>query len=607
MNRKDLCITTLILLMAAASILPHLGDLTMRDDELFSVLHSSRSVEFLFKDRDLTWPPGYYLILNLWMRAVGMNDVAVRLLGGLGGVLAVAFIYRVGKRLHAREAGWLAALAFGTSSYAAYFLVEARGYTLCITLGAVIALLHLRWMARPCRRRAIPYMLAQIFVIYLHYTGWVIVAAAGLHVLLRAPRRLWRWAVIMGVTALTFMPMVPQFLDGSRARVGTTSSTLTLLYRKEPIDLYRAYSAHADLLLAGLVLLACAGMVYARRTAPLPKAGIAWLAAWGLGVPLLAYLTNAQTDMFKPRYLALTMPGVFLLLGLGLARLPRSSRVLGAVMLLGVALMPWQPGDFRSIDDSYDVKGMVRYLARNFAPGDRLIADPGCGHCRNPRAWAYYEALYFPGGRIPRAVDGYAEGSVWYLLRKGSETPDIKASVEAGRIRTDAFWGPWDFIVTRYEQAPLTPGYALGDGGLHFRGATLSRPPAFDFSAAPFYLPGDTIHVQSWWSTDAQLPLDYSIGLYLVQAHNQKVEASVDSGPVGAYAGGQTSQWTPGMLYRDTRTIQIPWRSFGDYELWMAVYHWADQVRLMPEPGTPQALGAVVIGRFRVESWAVYR
>jgi hypothetical protein len=240
------------------------------------------------------------------------------------------------------------------------------------------------------------------------------------------------------------------------------------------------------------------------------------------------------------------------------------------------------------------VRDLVRELARRFETGDMLVIDPSIGY--GDYAWWYYEPLYFTGGRIPQAADGVEAGPrVWYLERQGSGSPDLKATVERGRIPVE-FWGPWYFIVTLYEGPPLDPGYRVGDA-LRFRGTTIPT--------GSLYFPGDTVEVQTWWSVDERPSLDYSIGLHLVDSTGRSV-LQVDSGPAGPYTPAQTSAWEPGGLYRDDRQLKLPWCfAPGDYQVRLVVYQWWDGVRLVPEASAwrgPE--DSLLLGEITADSFA---
>ncbi len=588
--------TVLVLLVAATAIFSHVDDLSMWEDEMFSIQHASGSLELVFRDPELMWPPGYYLLLHPWMKVVGWNDLAVHTLGALLGMLAVACFFQAGRRLRSTWTGWLVALLVVTSNYTLYFFLEARGYSLVLLLGGLAVWMHLRWLNRPTRRRAIPYLLAIIGLWYVQYAGLLITAILGGHVLMAAPRRLQRWLALIAIVSLAYLPMWPQFFQAMRVRAAITDS-LPSYYLHGPEEVYRAYSAGHDLLLAVILALAAGGLYlllrYRRREY---SAAVLWLAGWGIGVPVFAYITRYDLALHTARYLMWTAPGLLLLAGLGLARLPRRWRW-GAVALgLLLALLPWNPFAFRpAYSDSPPIRDLLRWLGPRFQPGDVLVTDPGC-ICGESLTWWYYQNLYFPGGRpIPRAADpGAVDGTVWYLSRQGSQDPALKAAVQAGRIETE-FWGPWYFIVEHYEAPPLSPGFRLGDA-VRYRGAAIDP-------AGP-YRPGDTIRVESWWVVDRALNRDYSFSLQVIDEQGRLV-AQNDSGPLGPFTPVQTSFWQPDRPYRDDRSVILPWGlSMGTYQLHLAIYYWEDGQRLPPEPGAPQHENCLLLATFRVISWA---
>src|SRR5258707_5993401 len=100
-----------VLLIAAYAIISHADELGLWFDEIWAVLHSSTSVQQILTERDVTWPPGYFLILHAWGSLATWNDFSLHTLGALFGMLATAFLIRVGRRLHSPTAGLLSGRA----------------------------------------------------------------------------------------------------------------------------------------------------------------------------------------------------------------------------------------------------------------------------------------------------------------------------------------------------------------------------------------------------------------------------------------------------------------------------------------------------------------
>lgn len=601
---RTLWITTLILLIVSVAILIHVDDLSMWYDELFSIFHSSGTAEQILRDRDVNWPPFYYLSLNIWIHTVGAHDIGLRLLSGFAGILATACVYQISRYLHSPQAGWLAAISFGTSGYIVYYAVEIRAYAFSLLFGVLLAWIHLAWVKQPNWRRTIIYYLITTLWLYTHFSSGIIIALSGFHLTLRAPHRIWRWLVIMTAAGLTFIPLLPQFALGFTLQSAARQPAMATVDLNEAITvMYRAYSNYKDAILAIILTGAVVGLAkQIHRFTIHQRADLVWIAAWGPGLMIVAYITPLRNLLFSSRYLLITAPAIFILIGLGLANLSRFSQIAAALLILILAV-PWRPFEFRvHYTDSPPVRDMVRALAEMDKPGDMLVVDPDCKCGPDDMAWQYYQSIYYPDGRIPIAADGSeASGSVWYLVRQGSENRAVQASVEDSRIKTNRFWGPWYFIATYYEKPPLTPGYPIGDDGLHFRGVRIEPDSGL-------YRPGDTIHVQTWWSTTAPLSEDYSFGLYLVRYNRPKLIAENNAPPTGELMPiAQTAFWEPGEVYRDDRTIQIPWGTDGGYySLWFAVYRWYDNSRLAPAPEAQQQELCLVLDTFEIVSWGLY-
>ncbi len=593
--QRKIWASTAVLGVAAVGLFLHADDLSMWFDELWSLFQNSRPLEQIFRERELNWPLGYALVLHGWTAFAGQHDLAVHVLGALIGMIGVACMIQAGRALHSWQAGWLAGLLFGTSSYALYFFLEVRGYGLQLTGLAALAWLMARWVQSPTWRRAVPYALTQIGLLYTHFTSGLVIALTALYVLLALPRRMWwRWVAVMGAVGMAFLPLLPQFIDSYRLRSsGLRSGDLPSYFLKGWESIYRAYSAHQDTWFALVLIASEIGLAFwiaRRRERAVPT--LLWLIVWGVGIPVFAYLTRTTTGLFTTRYLSFTVPGALLLLGIGLASLPRRVWLAGVALVMVSLVFPWQPFDHRPIySDAPPVRDFMREMAKRMRAGDVLVVDPSIDH--QDYAWWYYEPLYMPGG-ILRAKDGRQGERVWYLTREGSEDLNLRATVERGRIKTE-FWGPWYFIASLYEGPPLDTGISVG-GLFTFRGS--------EISTGRHYMPGDRLTVETWWSVENRPPLDYSFGVFLINPGGVVV-ADSQSGPLGPNVPSQSSVWQPGRVYRDERTLEIPYcLAPGQYQVRLAVYYWEDLSLLPPVesewtgPDNYLVLGSVFIDSF---------
>ncbi len=547
-SRLLLGLSTGVLLIAVLELGLHADALSIWSDETWSIFHGGKTIAQILRERDLLWPFGYFLTLHGWMRITGSaNDFALHSLGVFTGLLSAACLIRAGRELRMPFAGILAAFGFSTSSYALYFLLELRGYTLMLLLESAFICLYLRWLKHPSLRRSLPLLVVLIVMPYVQFITGVVIAGATLHLLLSRPRLLVRWGALIGLAGLGFLPLLPQVWRGFQlASAAANAGPLPSLFRHGLDSFYRAYSAHWDLGFA-VVLIGCAfGLRSAARR--LGWQTSAWLLAWGVGIPLAAFVARDRFAFFTTRYLAFTLPAAFLLLGAGLAFLPR--RWIGFGLLGILALAPWQPFDHRpSYVDFPPVRDFMRAMAHDFRPGDRLIVDPALVAQVDSMEWSYYQSVYFPQGdfRLSEAED-FGARRLWYLHRQGSEDAELSRLIRGGRVQR-ASWGPWYLHAALLESPPSDLGTPFGPA-LRFLGADVDRPR--DVHA------GDVLPVRLWWAADLPTSTGFTVTLELRASDGTVVARLVDP-PRPQDAPLLPGLLDPGGFLLDPREFQVPY------------------------------------------------
>src|SRR5258708_1652784 len=367
-----------VLLIAALAVISHADELATWSDESWTIFHSSASIQQIINERDITWPSGSFAALHYWASFASWNDFSLHVFGALCGLLTTAFLIQIGRQLHSRGAGLLAGLAFGTSSYALYFMLEIRGYHLMLLVEAAFVALYLRWLARPNRSRDVALFAGQIAMLYVHFILGLIIALAGLHLLLTTPRRLGRWLLIAVATGIAFLPLLPQFLAAYHVRSGVGSNgPLPGYFTRDFGSFLRAFSAHWDIWLAVIGVLCIVGLAWT-----FIHHGVRhhlWLILWGMGIPVYAYVTRYTSALFTTRYLSFTLPAIFLLVGVALAALRglRISAWVVAMCFLVLALAPWQHFDHRPApsDNGVPPPPFFRTMAQRFQPAHSLVIE----------------------------------------------------------------------------------------------------------------------------------------------------------------------------------------------------------------------------------------
>ena len=347
-------------------------------DEIASLqLAQDGFVEGFQRVRSDVHPPGYFVLLHLWIARVGSSESAVRWLSVIPSVLTIAALFRLGRVLFREETGvriglMAAAIAAGSLSQI-YYAQEARSYAWLMLL----ATLSMDAVARlTTRHRAIDwiaYALTTTALLYTHYFGFFAVAAQNAFVLYRwwgAARRdehrgsLAGWLLTQGAIGLAFVPWLPSLVaqtaavrsgfwigEASLAGLGTSFLRLASLAGPWSRGGPPGYFAWlAPLVAAAAVGGAVAGAAIAlrrarvRRNAPAvrsvpgtrsddPSDAAVLLGLWLLVPPLAGWsLSLFGLDVFTYRNTMISAPAAALLLAVACDRLSRPSWKVAAVL-----------------------------------------------------------------------------------------------------------------------------------------------------------------------------------------------------------------------------------------------------------------------------------
>jgi hypothetical protein len=104
---------------------------------------------------------------------------------------------------------------------------------------------------------------------------------------------------------------------------------------------------------------------------------------------------------------------------------------------------------------------------------------------------------------------------------------------------------------------------------------------------------GETIFADLWWSAISQPKLDYSVGVYLLDA-NQNVITQSDAPP----ADLPTSQWQVSKLQFDRHALVIPPAlPAGTYQVAVSIYWFGDQKPLLVDGKPIKVVGQIEVSK----------
>jgi hypothetical protein len=207
-----------------------LGTESLWYDEIFVVpyLHSLEpyGIAMVLPQLD-PHPPLYYVLLDLWVRAVGVSDVGLRSLSTVLDVGSIGVVYLLTRRLYDRRVGLVAAGLFALSPFYVWYGREARMYALATLLALTSTYLLVRMGDGDRRwRTASGYLLATVALAHTHAFAPLVVLGqnvylagaflAGLHDGEGVPRRvgdlsLPRWVglqVLVGIASAPYYALL---------------------------------------------------------------------------------------------------------------------------------------------------------------------------------------------------------------------------------------------------------------------------------------------------------------------------------------------------------------------------------------------------------------
>lgn len=213
--RRALAALAVALLAAAALRLHNLGALSFYYDELYAVRIHGLSLRNLagvvartaFYD---IHPPLYYLACLAWTAALGVSEAAARGLSVAAGLATLPVVYLLGRDLHSRRTGVVAAAVLAVYPVHVYYSREARMYA-AMALAASLSTWLLVRLARGDRQRWIlpAWLAATTATALTHYFGVMHVMAEFVILAWRGRRgaaSLPAWLALFAAPGAVFVP-----------------------------------------------------------------------------------------------------------------------------------------------------------------------------------------------------------------------------------------------------------------------------------------------------------------------------------------------------------------------------------------------------------------
>ncbi len=337
-------------------------------------------------------PPLFFMMMSGWLQGLGTSIWSLRAFAVLWGVVAVAGVFYLGRRVGGERVGRLAALLMAVSPYGIYLSQEARHYSLAVAI-ASFALVN--WIALLQDDRAPRHWIGWIGLntlgIYVHYFyGFSIIAQW----LVTISRILWRrdrrpqalpWLLAMGATGLLYLPWLSNALTHFYSEGGTSwLSQSAPIWQTLLMPWLQSLVAGVFMLIllpveqvpqwvsisSALIMLMVFGIVLNQVIQGWRGEGLLdlWSPMVSYSLVIFGVMMSITYGLGKdltlaPRYFFMLYPAVTVLAAQALAR--RRNWVMGVAIAAGI---------FSQLLISYDIALLKPYLPGQI--GRRLVADP---------------------------------------------------------------------------------------------------------------------------------------------------------------------------------------------------------------------------------------
>ncbi len=591
MVRKQYWLVGVLLIgLIAAYQIHSIQSIYMRDDEEIAFRTTSRDLAYTiwYQAEQDVHAPVWFSTFWLWQQFVGGSEFMARVYGIFLSMITLPIVYQIGKTWFSDwRVGLFALVVLGANAYFFIYSLEIRPYAAVMMLSAISMWCFHRWLLRPSRRRALLYGLTLALMMYVHYFLAFLIAMQTIYlfVFYRPNLKMLRqWGEAVVLSVLLWLPWLPLFINQIRklssietsagnarglAGIGSTTEPTTI----DAILRLLALMTNGQIVLYGVILLV--GVVYWRR-----KREYSLLLLWGIGVPVIALVTNLVFAVYTPRYISYLSLGIALAIGGAFVIIRRYSFVLvGGLSVLSLWFLPSQLPVNR-----VPHRQIFQNISAEYRPGDAIYFDQASYSDLLVR-WQidHYLPPELAENRVTDVEHAQEVRRVWYVTEKWFD-PKVKMhfdSLEPSHPVQTVFGDcnrNWCYLAQLMEAAPWKTPQIFGDDMAFWGEDVVSVTP-------------DAVNTHLWWRLDSIPALDYSMSLQLLDESGTLI-AQTD-GAVQHYGSQtvQTSQMEPGKIYIDYRSIALPAGTpGGQYRLALVVYDWQTGQRLALPDGSDQLL-----------------
>ncbi len=613
MNRKQrlACVAALTLLGFALRFY-QLNRVPLRGDEAFTLLHwmreplASTLANIATKDPQA---PLSYALYRAWGLIMGTSENVVRVLPALLNLLGIPVMYALGHRLRGEPLGLLAAFFWSFNAYQVWHAQDARSYALWAVLSPLAVWLALRALDRQGRVDWVLYVVAAALAAYVYYLELFVVVALNLYVFATRWRErptLIRWISAEVVLGLILAPwyLQPRLLLSSG--YGGTAGNF------DPLQWFTSFlpsltfgildTIPADVLkwLAPLLVIALVAglLVWWRRN----RRQALLVGLIGTIPLILLGVVSLKLGVFTPRYVLGSAPAYTLILAVLMLELKqRWLRMITFSVVMLISLFCLSQYFLSDYAKSPDWRTLVRFLQANVQPGDwvtQAAADEAftlyCDEYAIPANCN--DKLPASPNQPPQEINDLLTirskqaQAIWYVAQpldwSNAQVAEdwlmsnlqLVRNTNANGMRAQEFKN-WDVSAAETAGTPL----ATFSDVVQLSGAQVFAEPTNDLTVWLYWLP----------LTRTETALKVFLHLRSGSDETTAIAAQDDQFPQDGRIA--TTDWQPGVLYRDVYTLSLAGVAPSDYALVVGFYDPETNRRLPVEDGDSFTIQTITV------------
>ncbi|MBN1188355.1 MAG: glycosyltransferase family 39 protein [Dehalococcoidales bacterium] len=178
-------------------------------DEAESIKESALSIQKIAEHSNQ--PPLYFLLLRGWIHLFGTNEIALRSLSAIFGVLAVLLVFLTGRALFNPRVGLIGAFLVSLAYFPVAYSQEARAYSLLLML-SLLSMWTFVEILRTGKYWTYPaYFASGFLLIYTHFYGLFIILSQVLFFLLfykKYKDQRWKFLYSAGPLLISVIPLI---------------------------------------------------------------------------------------------------------------------------------------------------------------------------------------------------------------------------------------------------------------------------------------------------------------------------------------------------------------------------------------------------------------